>query len=95
MLIVSCMYCLQCVSVRFAILGLWLQHRKLGIVDVATDLADTQDGSITILTANCRGLGNLKKRKDVFSFRKSKSVSVYCLQDTHFTKESENVIRSM
>ena len=44
---------------------------------------------------NCRGLGDLAKRKDVFNFLKQKAYSIYCIQDTHFTAKEESFIRSM
>ena len=43
---------------------------------------------------NCRGLGDKQKRRDLFHLLKSKASSICCLQDTHFTKEMENFIRS-
>ena len=43
---------------------------------------------------NCRGLGNQAKRRDVFHFLKSKKYSVYCLQDVHFDKEMENIVKN-
>ena len=52
-------------------------------------------GSVTFLTVNCQGLGNIEKRKDVFHFLKSKNYNIYCLQDTHFTSEIESSISSM
>jgi len=50
--------------------------------------------SIKILSVNCQGLGNMEKRKDVFSYLRQKNYNIYCLQDTHFTKEMELIIRS-
>ena len=52
--------------------------------------------SIRIASMNCRGLGDLNKRRDVFNYLKQKPYSICCLQDTHFTaKKEENFIRSM
>jgi exonuclease III len=51
--------------------------------------------NISILTFNCQGLAGLQKRKDVLNFLKQKSFSIYCLQDTHWTKSEENYIRTM
>ena len=48
---------------------------------------------INILSANCQGLGDWGKRKDVFAYLHSKKYNIYCLQDTHFTSEIENRIR--
>ena len=47
-----------------------------------------------ILSVNCQGLGSQGKRIDVFNFLKEKNCNVYCLQDTHFTKQSEKFIRA-
>ena len=48
---------------------------------------------IKILSANCQGLGNSEKRIDVFNYLKSKKCHIYCLQDTHSSKLTENFIR--
>ena len=50
--------------------------------------------NIKIMSLNCRGLGNTQKRKDVLNYLRQKKYSIYCLQDTHFTHELENHIRS-
>ena len=47
-----------------------------------------------ILSANCRGLQDYKKRKDVFCFLRDKKSSIVCIQDTHFIEKEENFIRS-
>ena len=52
-------------------------------------------GSLKILSVNCQGLCDSLKRKDVFDFLKSKNCNIYCLQDTHFTIDIENNIRSV
>ena len=49
---------------------------------------------VTIMSANCQGLGDYLKRKDVFSYLREKCYSIYCLQDTHFTSETEDMIRN-
>ena len=49
---------------------------------------------IKIISANCRGLGDFEKRKDVFNYLRKKNFHIYCLQDTHFIKDSELRIRS-
>ena len=41
---------------------------------------------------NCQGLNNLKKRRDVFHFLRSKAYCIYFLQDTHFEQKMENYI---
>ena len=52
------------------------------------------NSDLTILSANCQGLGDKIKRKDVFSFLRNKHYSIYCLQDTHFIDENEHMIRN-
>ena len=49
---------------------------------------------IKIISANCQGLGDKNKRKDVFSYLRSKNYNIFCLQDTHFTPEIANIIRA-
>jgi exonuclease III len=49
---------------------------------------------LSIVSANCQGLGHYEKRRDVFQFLRTKKASVYFLQDTHFTKKDEKQIRS-
>ena len=51
--------------------------------------------SIRIASMNCRGLGDLNKRRDVFKYLKQKSYSICYLQETHFSAKEENFIRSM
>ena len=52
------------------------------------------DRGFTCCSMNCWGLADVKKRKDVFNFLRSKQFSIYFIQDTHFTKEKELLIRS-
>ena len=52
------------------------------------------DRGFTCCSMNCRGLADVKKRKDVFNFLRSKKCSIYFIQDTHFTKKNEHRIRS-
>ena len=49
---------------------------------------------ISICSVNCQGLGNPSKRREVFNYLRNKSYSLLCLQDTHFTKNMENIIRA-
>ena len=49
---------------------------------------------VTILSVNCRGLADTKKRNDVFHYLKRKKYSIYCLQETHFTEEMHSMIKS-
>ena len=50
--------------------------------------------SVSILTNNCRGLGGIEKRRDVLNYLKQKNFSIYLLQDTHFTLDDYNQVRS-
>jgi hypothetical protein len=42
---------------------------------------------LSIVSANCQGLGHYEKRRDVFQFLRTKKASVYFLQDIHLTKK--------
>jgi exonuclease III len=44
---------------------------------------------LKIMSMNCRGLGDTKKRTDVLNFLSKKEFSIYCLQDTHWNKKLE------
>lgn len=48
---------------------------------------------IKIMTVNCQGLGGSEKRLDVLDYLKKKDYHIYCLQDTHFTREIEPYIQ--
>ena len=50
--------------------------------------------SITILSLNCQGLGNARKRRDVFHYLKQNSCSIYYLQDTHFSTKLEAYVKA-
>ena len=50
------------------------------------------DSTLSIITMNCRGLGNAQKRKDVLNYLKSKHYDICCLQDTHFISDFEDSI---
>ena len=43
---------------------------------------------ISIMSMNCRGLSDLKKRRDVMHYIRSKNFSIVFLQDTHLTASS-------
>lgn len=48
---------------------------------------------LKILTVNCQGLGDYKKRSDVLNYLKDKNYNIYFLQDTHFTSDEEQNIQ--
>ena len=47
---------------------------------------------INICSLNCQGLGDPLKRRDVLHYLRNKHFSIICLQDTHFTKDTERII---
>ena len=49
---------------------------------------------LKIVTFNTNGLGEFKKRKDVFDFLRKQSGNIFLLQETHWKTGAENVIRS-
>ena len=49
---------------------------------------------IKICSLNCQGLGDPKKRKDVFNYLRNKKFNIYLLQDTHFEGKMEPYIRA-
>ena len=49
---------------------------------------------IKICSLNCQGLGDSKKRKDVFNYLRNKKFNIYFLQDTHFVEKMEPYIRA-
>ena len=50
---------------------------------------------VKILSVNCQGLGDIAKRKDVFNYLRSLDYNIYCLQDTHFSCDTENEVRNL
>lgn len=48
--------------------------------------------SLKILSANCNGLGGVKKQDSLFRYLKELQFDIYCLQDTRFSPEKENDI---
>ena len=47
---------------------------------------------ITICSLNSQGLGSPAKRRDVLNYLREKKYSIICIQDTHFTKDTEKII---
>ena len=52
------------------------------------------DDTLKLISINCQGLHTVEKRKDVFNYLRAKHCAVYLLQDTHFTKDQDIIIRS-
>ena len=49
---------------------------------------------VKIISLNCQGLGNQKKRREVMHNLRNKKYSIICLVDTHFAKSQERRITS-
>ena len=49
---------------------------------------------IKICSMNCQGLSDSRKRRDILNYLRQSKYSILCLQDTHFTKETERLIES-
>ena len=52
------------------------------------------DDKITFCSLNCQGLGDISKRRDVLHYLRNKHFSIICLQETHFSKETERLIEN-
>ena len=50
--------------------------------------------TVKIVSVNCQGLSDPRKRRDVFHYLRQKPYSIYLLQDTHFDPKMENCIRA-
>ena len=50
--------------------------------------------TVKVVSMNCQGLADPRKRRDVFHYLREKSYSIYLLQDTHFDPKLENCIRA-
>ena len=50
---------------------------------------------IKVLSANCQGLRDIKKRIDVLNYLKDKKADIICLQDTHWVEKDEPQIRAI
>ena len=52
-------------------------------------------GELKVCSMNCRGLGEYKKRRDVFNFLKGMDCNLFLLQDIHCAKERVNSFRNL
>ena len=50
---------------------------------------------IRVLSANCQGLQNLRKRADVLNYIDNLDVNIVCLQDTHWLSKDETHIKTI
>lgn len=48
----------------------------------------------SILSLNCRGLGDKLKREDIFLKLKEQKIHISCLQDIHICQTKENLVKS-
>ena len=49
---------------------------------------------LSVISCNCQGLGDFRKRKDVFHYLREKKFDIYFLQDTHFEKKNRKANKS-
>lgn len=54
----------------------------------------SSEENIKILSMNCQGLADIKKRRDVFHYLRSKSFSVYFLQDVHLDQKMIKYVKA-
>ena len=52
-------------------------------------------GELKVCSVNCRGLGEYRKRRDVFNYLKALDCNVFLLQDIHCAKGRENSFRNL
>ena len=50
--------------------------------------------NIKLLSANCQGLGNIDKRRDVLNYFEQLNCDIFCLQDTHWTEKDCQKIKN-
>ena len=52
------------------------------------------NNKIKIVSANCRGLAQKQKRKEVLNLWRKKNYSIICLQDIHIDERTEDIMRN-
>ena len=55
----------------------------------------SQGEELVVLSANCQGLQDRKKRQDVINYFGQTNASIICLQDTHWTESDESIVKFM
>ena len=50
---------------------------------------------VNICSVNCRGIGEYRKRKDVFNYLRAMDYNIFFLQDVHCSKGKVNLFRNM
>ena len=58
-------------------------------------MAKLLGNQVRVLSANCQGLRDKAKRRDVINYFKDLKPSILCLQDTHLTIKEENNLRML
>ena len=51
--------------------------------------------NIVVLSANCQGLQNLQKRRDILLYFKEMRANIVCLQDTHWVEKDLSKVREL
>ena len=51
--------------------------------------------NIKVLSANCQGLQNIKKRIDVLLYYKETNANIVCLQDTHLIDDDIMAVKAL
>ena len=51
--------------------------------------------NVKVLSVNCQGLQDLKKRFDVLNYLSTMDANIICLQDTHWTANDEKILKQM
>ena len=51
--------------------------------------------NLNICSVNCRGIGEYRKRKDVFNYLRKLDCNIFLLQDVHCSLEKVNSFRNM
>ncbi len=52
------------------------------------------NNTVKIVSVNCQGLSDPRKKRDVFHYLRQKPYSMYLLHNTHFDPNMENCIRA-
>ena len=50
---------------------------------------------LLVVSANCQGLQNKQKRRDMIDYFEKSNASIICFQDTHWTSKDEQIVKSL
>ena len=53
------------------------------------------ENNLLVLSANCQGLRDKKKRVDVINYLRNKNPHILCLQETHWINDDEKFIKNV